>query len=41
MIIAYYPHSTNTHNLKDVEFKILKNWSMFLNFRIARVIYHV
>ncbi len=29
MIETYYPSSKNTHNLKDMEFKILKNSKYF------------
>jgi hypothetical protein len=31
MIVAYYPHSKNTHNLKYMEFEIFKNSMYFSN----------
>jgi hypothetical protein len=33
MIVTYYPHSKNIHNLKVIEFEILEIQSMFQNFK--------
>jgi hypothetical protein len=30
MIVTYYSHSKNTHNLKDMEFEISKTSKMFI-----------
>jgi hypothetical protein len=32
MIVAYYPDSKNTHNLKDMEFEIFGNSKYFSKF---------
>jgi len=42
MITTYYPISRSTHNLKDMEFKKLKNSKyIFFNFEFLRILYHM
>ncbi len=41
MIVTYYPHSENTHNLKLQNLKILENSNYVSKFQISRVLPHV
>jgi hypothetical protein len=41
MIVTYYPHSKNTHNLKDVEFETFKNLEYIYLFLIFNPLPHV
>jgi hypothetical protein len=41
MIIAYYPSSKHTDNLKNMEFKKNLNSKHFSKLKISKIIYHV
>jgi hypothetical protein len=43
MIVTFYPHTKNTHNLRVVEFEFLKKFKvyMFQFFGISELFHHI
>jgi hypothetical protein len=36
MLVTYYPHAKNSHNLKDMEFEIFRNSKYFSNLKFFK-----